>query len=66
MARKRSLAAAVMALPNALSQAVTSTLPPGALDELSYQEALEIGLALETAARAIAGILAKKGAPANG
>lgn len=60
--RKRSVAAAVMALPRALGEAVQTTLPHEILEALSAQQALEVGMALETAARTICGIIDQKGA----
>lgn len=61
MARKRSLPAALMALPQALKDAVLRTVPEETIAALSPQDAVEIGVALENVSRQIAALLTKTG-----
>jgi hypothetical protein len=66
MARKRTMATAMMTLPQALGHAVQNHLPAEILMQLTAQEALAVGAALEEAARAIARIIDNRGGRANG
>lgn len=62
MARKRSLPAALMALPQALKEALLRTIPEETIAALNPQEAVEIGVMLENVSRQIAALLS---APTN-
>lgn len=63
MARKRSLPAALMALPQALKDAVLRTIPEETIDSLDPSRAVAIGLELERTSRAIASLLTDKNPP---
>jgi hypothetical protein len=62
MARKRSLAAALMSLPQALREAVLKTIPEEAIAGLEPEAAIELGVACDTCAREIAERFKKGGA----
>ena len=66
MARKRSLPAALMALPQALKDAVLRTIPEETIDQLDPSRAVAIGLELERTSRAIASLLTNDAPPAGG
>lgn len=57
MARKRSLPAALMALPQALNEAVLKTLPEETIAALEPRQAAEIGAVIVSTSRAIAALL---------
>lgn len=66
MARKRSLPAALMALPQALSDAVLRTIPEETIAALTPDKAVELGIAVQEASRKIAEIIQRQGDGAHG
>lgn len=66
MARKRTLPAALMALPQALSEAVLRTVPEETINALPPNKAVELGIAVQEASRKIAEIIQPTGDGAHG
>jgi lipoate-protein ligase B len=64
--RKQSVAAAMLAMPQALSQAVLNTLPNETIEKLSAAQGVELGVVVTEAARKIAAILEPTGGAADG